>query len=136
MHQDAHEFLNYLLNECGELLEKQAKAAAAAASTSASPNGTNGTPAGRSGSATGRSKASARPADASGNDGSAASSNGAATASPGCASGASTSSEPPRTFVHDVFQGKLVNETRCMLCETVTSRCGLVNGSLTHMRSL
>ncbi len=25
-HQDAHEFLNYLLNECSELLEKEAKA--------------------------------------------------------------------------------------------------------------
>ena len=28
MHQDAHEFLNYLLNECAELLEKREKKAA------------------------------------------------------------------------------------------------------------
>ena len=31
MHQDAHEFLNYLLNEAAEILEKRSKATAAAA---------------------------------------------------------------------------------------------------------
>lgn len=43
--QDAHEFLNYLLNECSELLEKEAKARAAkeeasgqAASASSAPS--------------------------------------------------------------------------------------------------
>ncbi|GBF97840.1 ubiquitin carboxyl-terminal hydrolase [Raphidocelis subcapitata] len=60
MHQDAHEFLNYLLNVTSELLEGQAKA---------------------------RGEAS-----------------------------------PGRTWVTDIFQGRLVNETRCLQCETVTSR--------------
>merc|ERR1711959_630487 len=27
-----------------------------------------------------------------------------------------------RTWIHDTFQGKLVNETRCLYCENVTSR--------------
>lgn len=29
---------------------------------------------------------------------------------------------PPKTWVHELFQGTMVNETRCMQCETVTSR--------------
>ncbi|GBF89856.1 ubiquitin-specific protease [Raphidocelis subcapitata] len=29
---------------------------------------------------------------------------------------------PGRTWVTDIFQGRLVNETRCLQCETVTSR--------------
>ena len=38
MLQDAHEFLNYLLNECSELLEKEAKARKAAESPPAAEN--------------------------------------------------------------------------------------------------
>ncbi|KIZ02162.1 ubiquitin carboxyl-terminal hydrolase 12/46 [Monoraphidium neglectum] len=60
MHQDAHEFLNYLLNVTSELLEGQAKERGEAA--------------------------------------------------------------PASTWVTDIFQGRLVNETRCLQCETVTSR--------------
>lgn len=60
--QDAHEFLNYLLNQMSEILEAQEKAAGAATSA------------------------------------------------------------PVNTWVHNIFQGKLVNETRCMQCETITSR--------------
>lgn len=37
--QDAHEFLNYLLNECSELLEKEAKDKAQAASKQQQANG-------------------------------------------------------------------------------------------------
>jgi ubiquitin C-terminal hydrolase len=29
---------------------------------------------------------------------------------------------PPRTFVHDIFEGQLSNEVRCLCCETVTRR--------------
>ena len=36
--QDAHEFLNYLLNECSELLEKEGKAKRAAEGPSAAEN--------------------------------------------------------------------------------------------------
>jgi ubiquitin carboxyl-terminal hydrolase 12/46 len=30
--------------------------------------------------------------------------------------------EPPRTFIHDLFEGELSNEVRCLCCETVTRR--------------
>lgn len=63
MHQDAHEFLNYLLNQIGEILEGGEK------HKSAPRNG-----------------------------------------------------KPVATWIQDIFQGKLVNETRCLRCETVTSR--------------
>ena len=36
--------------------------------------------------------------------------------------GAGAPPEPVRTFIHETFQGKLVNETRCLCCENVTSR--------------
>ncbi|KAK2164277.1 hypothetical protein NP493_1423g01026 [Ridgeia piscesae] len=66
MQQDAHEFLNYLLNTVADLLqaEKQVK-------TRASTNGTV---------------------------------------------------KPEPTWVHDIFQGTLTNETRCLNCETVSSK--------------
>mmetsp|Transcript_26252 Transcript_26252/g.67522 ORF Transcript_26252/g.67522 Transcript_26252/m.67522 type:complete len:353 (+) Transcript_26252:415-1473(+) len=66
MHQDAHEFLNFLLNEMVETLERDEKD---------------------------RTQRLGTPAQL-----------------------------PIRTWVHDIFHGKLVNETRCMMCETVTSR--------------
>ncbi len=45
-------------------------------------------------------------------------------ASPGSASSSCPAQQPsqPGTWVHDIFQGRLVNETRCLHCETVTSR--------------
>mmetsp|Transcript_9046 Transcript_9046/g.29951 ORF Transcript_9046/g.29951 Transcript_9046/m.29951 type:complete len:351 (+) Transcript_9046:255-1307(+) len=67
MHQDAHEFLNFLLNECCEILEK--------AEGPRSPPAEGAPP-----------------------------------------------PPPVRTFVHNIFQGVLTNETRCLRCETVTSR--------------
>lgn len=36
--------------------------------------------------------------------------------------GAGASPDALRTWVHDTFQGKLVNETKCLYCENVTSR--------------
>ena len=30
--------------------------------------------------------------------------------------------QQPKTWVHELFQGSMVNEMRCMQCETVTSR--------------
>lgn len=63
MHQDAHEFLNFLLNEVCDILQREERA---------------------------------RTGERSG--------------------------PPPDTWVHDIFQGKLTNQTRCLWCETVTSR--------------
>ncbi|KAK9815432.1 hypothetical protein WJX72_003636 [[Myrmecia] bisecta] len=85
MHQDAHEFLNFLLNEVSEILEKEA----AAKQQSTPPGLVNGL------------------------------SNGNGYAQH---SAAANGKAPVKTWVHELFQGKLVNETRCLQCETVTSR--------------
>jgi ubiquitin carboxyl-terminal hydrolase 12/46 len=93
MHQDAHEFLNYLLNEMADTLERRAKERR---------------------EAEGRRDADAAPADAAAaaadddddddddDDGAAA--------------------PPPKTWVHALFEGQLANETRCLACDSVTSR--------------
>ncbi|KAM0788465.1 hypothetical protein ACM66B_001598 [Microbotryomycetes sp. NB124-2] len=74
LHQDAHEFLNFLVNTIAESLEKeQATSSKTTASVSSElPNGF----------------------------------------------GPSTA----KTWVHRLFEGVLTNETRCLTCETVTSR--------------
>ena len=63
MHQDAHEFFNYTLNECCEILEREHR--------KKHPSAAN---------------------------------------------------ESVTTWIHEIFQGHLTNETRCLWCENVTSR--------------
>jgi len=62
MHQDAHEFFNFLLNDCCENLSRELRA-------------------------NGASEAEAR-----------------------------------KTWIHDIFEGKLANQTRCLWCENTTNR--------------
>jgi len=90
-HQDAHEFLNYLLNEAAELLEKQNKQ-----KQGASAGGSSGSDGG------------------SGDDSDAGSSS----------SDAQRRRKPykPKTWIHSIFEGVLTSETRCLCCESVTSR--------------
>jgi len=71
-HQDAHEFMNYFLNQIGEELQGEARETKEA----------NGQP---------------QPASAAGK-------------------------EPVKTWVQRIFEGTLTNETRCLTCETITSR--------------
>ncbi|KAF8071087.1 UBP4 [Scenedesmus sp. PABB004] len=87
LHQDAHEFLNYLLNEMAELLEAQDKAAAAAQERSSGGGGV-----------------------------------GSPFTAPRAQAAAAGGAGPRPTWVHDIFQGRLVSETRCLQCETVTRR--------------
>ncbi|CEL56060.1 ubiquitin specific peptidase 46 [Rhizoctonia solani AG-1 IB] len=75
MHQDAHEFLNYLLNSVVEDLTHEMKA---------------GPPEDLSKSVASTSSAS--------------------------------NCSPHLTLVHDLFEGTLTSETRCLTCETVSSR--------------
>ena len=89
MHQDAHEFLNYLLNEAAELLEKREKA-------KARPNAGGG----------GESSAAGSSSDGEGGGG----------------SGTKPRPYRAKTWIHSIFEGVLTNETRCLCCETVTSR--------------
>ncbi|KAI9263101.1 hypothetical protein BDA99DRAFT_571830 [Phascolomyces articulosus] len=92
MHQDAHEFLNYLLNSIAEDVQKYQKKM----SEKASING-NGI--------TGENGASDHGADGKSSSDSEDSTNKAKT-----------------TWVHQLFEGIFSNETKCLTCETVTSR--------------
>ncbi|EEC12402.1 ubiquitin-specific protease, putative [Ixodes scapularis] len=71
MQQDAHEFLNYLLNTIADILQGAATATAAAGT---------------------QPQSNPQP------------------------------HKPEPTWVHDIFQGTLTNETRCLNCETVSSK--------------
>uniref|UniRef100_A0AAX7U075 ubiquitinyl hydrolase 1 n=1 Tax=Astatotilapia calliptera TaxID=8154 RepID=A0AAX7U075_ASTCA len=77
MQQDAHEFLNYLLNTIADLLQEERK--------QEKTNGrlANGT------------------LDSQNNN---------------------SNATPAPTWVHEIFQGTLTNETRCLTCETISSK--------------
>ncbi|TFK70462.1 cysteine proteinase [Pluteus cervinus] len=93
MHQDAHEFLNYLLNQIVEEVQEQKRQALA--------NGNAGNGEDLTGSVTtGSSK------------------------TPPTLTTLSNSGTPPAeaTLVHKLFEGVLTSETRCLTCETVSSR--------------
>jgi ubiquitin carboxyl-terminal hydrolase 12/46 len=114
MHQDAHEFLNYLLNDVSEALARETKAAAVTANGKAQSlsgfagNSTN--PAISFHSRT-PSLQALQQMQQQGNN-----TNG------GGAAGAPPGDGPITTWVDEIFQGKLVNETRCLRCDSVTSR--------------
>lgn len=95
--QDAHEFLNYLLNESAELLEKKQKL-----------------------------EAEQKHAERSGTDVSESDENGSGEAdddSGSTSSGGKPKGEyKPKTWIHSTFEGVLTSETRCMCCESLTSR--------------
>lgn len=74
MQQDAHEFLNYLLNTIADLLQEEKK----------------------------QDKQNGKLANGT------------------LDSQKSNTPPPSSTWVHEIFQGTLTNETRCLTCETVT----------------
>uniref|UniRef100_A0AAQ5ZPK7 Ubiquitin carboxyl-terminal hydrolase n=3 Tax=Percomorphaceae TaxID=1489872 RepID=A0AAQ5ZPK7_AMPOC len=78
MQQDAHEFLNYLLNTVADILQEEKK----------------------------QEKQNGRLKN-----------NGTAVTTE-----AETENKTEPTWVHDIFQGTLTNETRCLNCETVSSK--------------
>jgi len=75
--QDAHEFLNYLLNEIAELLEKEQKKFQKNSNSNSSNN---------------------------------------------ISEKKDISSSGGNTFVHTIFEGILTNETKCLTCQSVSSR--------------
>ncbi|CAZ84288.1 unnamed protein product [Tuber melanosporum] len=92
-HQDAHEFLNYVLNQVIENVEDYQK-------KHGYKNGnivTNSTPAKSSGTLT--------PVNAS-----------------SAASTASLTSTSPTGWIHELFEGLLTSETKCLTCENVSRR--------------
>ncbi|XP_059576266.1 ubiquitin carboxyl-terminal hydrolase 12 isoform X2 [Alligator mississippiensis] len=75
MQQDAHEFLNYLLNTIADILQEERK----------------------------QEKQNGRLPN-------------------GSIDNENNNSTPDPTWVHEIFQGTLTNETRCLTCETVSSK--------------
>lgn len=86
MQQDAHEFLNYLLNTIADLLQEE-KGQERQQNGKVVQNGGGG--GGGSGSNTGE---------------------------------AESAEKNQQTWVHEIFQGTLTNETRCLNCEAVSWR--------------
>ncbi|TRY54587.1 hypothetical protein DNTS_001586 [Danionella cerebrum] len=87
MQQDAHEFLNYLLNTIADLLQEE-KSQERQQNGKVVQNGGSGGGCG-SGSSTGEGE---------------------------------TEEKTQQTWVHEIFQGTLTNETRCLNCEAVSSK--------------
>lgn len=90
MQQDAHEFLNFLINHINEII------LAERSPTTTTTTTTTGKEATTNGLANGKGTTAASPAADAGQ------------------------SEP--TWVHEIFQGILTSETRCLNCETVSSK--------------
>jgi len=135
MHQDAHEFLNYLLNSVAEMLQKEQKEQKLKEQKEAEEHPTNGD-----------SSAEDRSQDGETDSGSnTSSSNTNVSANPvnnhvgtnGIklkgkkkrkavdAAHSQVKSYPHTeggTFVHDIFEGTLTNETKCLSCESITSK--------------
>uniref|UniRef100_A0A3B3R3M6 Ubiquitin specific peptidase 12 n=1 Tax=Paramormyrops kingsleyae TaxID=1676925 RepID=A0A3B3R3M6_9TELE len=84
MQQDAHEFLNYLLNTIADLLQEER---------------------GQERQQNGRLVQ-----------------NGGGPAGPTATEGEEVHKAPQQTWVHEIFQGTLTNETRCLNCEAVSSK--------------
>jgi ubiquitin carboxyl-terminal hydrolase 12/46 len=80
MHQDAHEFLNFLLNEIVDILERESSSANDSPETTSPEKMSNG------------------------------------------AVVHGVRKEPLVTWVHKSFQGILTNETKCLMCETITAK--------------
>ncbi|XP_056156125.1 ubiquitin carboxyl-terminal hydrolase 12 [Lampris incognitus] len=94
MQQDAHEFLNYLLNTIADLLQEEK-------SQERQQNGKlvqNGGGVGGGGIGTGTGGGGEAGGDGEGGK------------------------ETQQTWVHEIFQGTLTNETRCLNCEAVSSK--------------
>ncbi|XP_035893899.1 ubiquitin carboxyl-terminal hydrolase 46 [Anopheles stephensi] len=112
MQQDAHEFLNFLINHINEIILAERNQAKTAGGT-----GGGGTAGGKGGGA-----AAANGISANGNgtvnglDGGYGTGNGGSSGS----TNGSGNTEP--TWVHEIFQGILTSETRCLNCETVSSK--------------
>jgi len=115
-HQDAHEFMNYLLNKIGEELEaasreRERQASVNAAAGTASEDRAYPAPfpvASVTPYLTTRTHTTPPPFGTVSNS---------VTASSG-----SQSRNHAKTFVHALFEGVLTSETRCLTCETVSAR--------------
>ncbi|XP_034662328.1 ubiquitin carboxyl-terminal hydrolase 12 [Drosophila subobscura] len=145
MQQDAHEFLNFLINHINEIIlaERNAgpthgngngngKTSGAGASTSQMATSTASKSSSTSNSNSNSNSTSNSTTTNGNSSNSTGSLNAAATTSVLDASGGLTATTTPLvqtngansepTWVHEIFQGILTSETRCLNCETVSSK--------------
>ncbi|KAJ6264639.1 hypothetical protein Dda_0788 [Drechslerella dactyloides] len=109
MHQDAHEFFNYCLNEVIENVEDHAKTSTHSSASSSSSSSSND------------SKEGSSLQLVPGETASAAESTTAVSTSVSTMS-ESTATIPNAGWVHDLFEGALTSETKCLTCENVSRR--------------
>uniref|UniRef100_A0A1A9W1A0 ubiquitinyl hydrolase 1 n=1 Tax=Glossina brevipalpis TaxID=37001 RepID=A0A1A9W1A0_9MUSC len=132
MQQDAHEFLNFLINHINEIILAERNAS----KNNIGGSGTGGGGGGGGGVVVGTATKSSSTTSTS-TSASNSTSNGACTNSSGSLNGglgvsigiADTSTSTQNnsaniepTWVHEIFQGTLTSETRCLNCETVSSK--------------
>ncbi|XP_019726820.1 ubiquitin carboxyl-terminal hydrolase 12 [Hippocampus comes] len=99
MQQDAHEFLNYLLNTIADLLQEE----------KSQEGQQNGKLVQNGGSGGGEVVVLEGGGEEGGGGG-------------GGGGGGQSGKETQQTWVHEIFQGTLTNETRCLNCEAVSSK--------------
>ena len=116
MHQDAHEFLNYLINEMAEILEKRHKRAAALSKGAAAMQGTHPVVDTNDKGCRGYDEQQQQQQEETQTR---ESTDSEAT---GTEVEGEASETAPKTWVHSIFEGLLTNETRCLACDSVTSR--------------
>lgn len=117
MQQDAHEFLNFLINHINEII---------VAEQSAPPSGKQ-TPSGggkENGGTDFGSSSNASISSSSTNGSAVKPGSGSIGSHAGVTIGTAlpNHNKPQTTWVNDIFQGILTSETRCLNCETVTSK--------------
>jgi len=121
MHQDAHEFLNYIINVIAEVLQKEQKEQKEKREKEQEKqekkegkDGSNG-----SEGADDDSEESSGAADKSKKKKRVKSENNHAN---NHTNTTNTTNTTEKTFIHDIFEGILTNETKCLSCETITSK--------------
>uniref|UniRef100_A0A131Z2I6 Ubiquitin carboxyl-terminal hydrolase n=1 Tax=Rhipicephalus appendiculatus TaxID=34631 RepID=A0A131Z2I6_RHIAP len=106
MQQDAHEFLNYLLNTIADILQAEKQQQQQNSQTNAKGNKCSSSGDAAHNAAGGPMASAGATAQSVQNQ----------------VGGAAQPPKPEPTWVHDIFQGTLTNETRCLNCETVSSK--------------
>uniref|UniRef100_L7LZ10 Ubiquitin carboxyl-terminal hydrolase n=1 Tax=Rhipicephalus pulchellus TaxID=72859 RepID=L7LZ10_RHIPC len=106
MQQDAHEFLNYLLNTIADILQAEKQQQQQNSQTNAKGNKCSSSGDTAHNAAGGPMASAGATAQCMQNQ----------------VGGTAQPPKPEPTWVHDIFQGTLTNETRCLNCETVSSK--------------
>eukprot|EP00892_Ulva_mutabilis_P004462 jgi/Ulvmu1/2388/UM130_0021.1 len=116
-HHDAQEFLNFLLHNLDETVQKVNKQRAASGEASVHSEGDSLRYEATAEASRDEQDATASPPETAAFNGGA----GSSSTTHGTSASSKTTVEP-KTFVHDIFCGRRVTHTRCMNCETQSQR--------------